>query len=151
MPERDWKKRMHRRIIVRLIILLMLAALIAGAVWVFLLPYLRAESHMASGESLVLRHISPDEIELSWPETEIADYYRVEVFHEVEVENKKGEKELQLQLLYKKDLADAACCVLPELPRNEALTIRVNTMVIYEFPGGDRVRLGESPLEVTLC
>ena len=151
MPERDWKKRMHRRVMIRLVILLLLLALIAGVVWVFLLPYLRAESHMASGENLVLRHISSGEIELSWPEVKSADYYRVEVFHEVEVENKKGKKEMEQQLLCRKDLAGTTSCVLPKLPWDEELTIRVNTMVIYEFPGEDRVRLGESPIEVTIC
>ena len=148
MPERDWKKRMRRRIVIRLVVLLVLLALIAAAAWVFLLPYLRAESHMASGGSLVLRHISTEEIELSWPEVTSADYYRVEVFREVEVENKKGEKERQPQLLYQLDVSGAVKCVLPELPWDEALTIRVNTMVIYEFLGEERVRLGKSPLEV---
>lgn len=148
MPERDWKKRMLRRVIVRLIVLL---TLITGAVWVFLRPYLRAESHMALDDGLMLRHISSDEIELSWPEAKTTDYYRVEVFHKVEVENKKGQKEMQLQPLYQQNVEDATHCVLPELPWDEELTIRINTMVIYQFPGEDRVRPGKSPLEITLC
>lgn len=151
MPERNWKKRMWRRVWIRLAIAALVLVIAAGAAWVFLLPYLEAESHMTGEKGLVLRHLDGDQIQLSWPEANKTDYYRVEIYHEVEVENKKGEKELELQLLHRLSVREGTSCVLPELPRDEELTIRVNTMVEYEYPGQRRVRLGDSPMEITTC
>lgn len=150
MPERDWKKRMRRRVLIRIIVLLTLLALIAAAVWVFVLPYRNAQSEMAANSAMTLQHQADGSIELTWPEAQKTDYYLVEVLHQVEVENEDGKKELQLQALFSTNITDATSCVLPELPADEELTIRVNTMVNYEFPGEDKVRPGENPLETTL-
>lgn len=150
MPERNWKKRMHRRIIIRLSVTLIILALIACGVWFYLLPWHRAESHMAQGSTMVLRHLTEDRIKLSWPEATVTDYYRVEVFRETEVVNKKGEKEKQLELLHRQSVTEGESCILPELPREEELIIRVNTMVFFRFPGQNMVRRGGSPLDIKL-
>lgn len=150
MPERNWKQRMRRRMLIRIAIFLLILGLVAGAIWVFVLPYRDAQSHMPLGENMTLRHISGEEVELAWPAAEITDYYLVEVLHQVEVENKKGEMELQLQTIHTEEVTGATTCVLRGLPWDEELTVRVNTMVGYEFPGEDKVRPGDDPLEITL-
>ena len=150
MPERNWKKRMRRRALIRTLVILTILALIAAAVWVFVLPYRDAESHMPTGQTMILRHLEDGTIELTWPEAMVTDYYLVQALHEVEVENEDGEKEMQLQPIWSENITGTTSCILPELPRDETLTLRVNTMVGYEFPGDDRVRPGDEPLDITL-
>ena len=83
MPERNWKKRMWRRVIVRALIIAVLLGLIATAVWGFILPYRDAESAMPTGENMVLQHLNDGKLELSWPAAQKTDYYLVEVLHPV--------------------------------------------------------------------
>lgn len=150
MPERNWKKRMWRRVIVRALIIAVLLGLIATAVWGFILPYRDAESAMPTGENMVLQHLSDGKLELSWPAAQKTDYYLVEVLHPVQVENKKGELETQMQAIWSAEVSEGTSCVLGDVPWDEELTIRVNTMVRYENPDEIRVRPGENPLESVL-
>lgn len=150
MPGKTRHRRRLRRFLIRLTLLLALGALAAAAVWIFVLPYREAESTMHSGTDLILQHLDDGTVELSWPAAEKTDFYRVEVYHLVMTENEDGETEPEEQILFSEDVFDATCCILPELPAQQALTIRVNTMVGYDFPGEDKVRPGEQPLETTL-
>ena len=150
MPERNWKKRMWRRIIVRTLVIGTLLALIATAVWGFILPYRDAQSSMPRGGNMTLQHLPDGWIELTWPEAKKTDYYLVEILRSVQVQNKKGEWETQLQPIWSEEVMEGTSCILGDVPQNEELTVRVNTMVRYENPDEIRVRPGEHPMDITL-
>lgn len=150
MPERNWKKRMRRRILIRSVILLVIlaaAAVVGGIYWV---RYRDAWSTMPSGEAMVLQDAGGGQATLSWPEAEKQDYYCVEILHQVEVENKKGEITQQWQVLGSLNVEGENACAVSDVPQDEPLLIRVNTMVGYRFLGRDFVRPGEQPLEMTV-
>jgi len=150
MPERNWRKRMRRRIMLRITILLLILALAAAAIWVFVLPYRNAQSSMPLGGQLTLEHLPTGEIKLSWPEAQRQDYYQIEVWHQVELEDEDGKPYQELQLLNSGTMQGDTACLMEDFPMDEALTIRVNTMVRYDFPGEDRYRPGDKPLEMTV-
>lgn len=150
MPEQDTKAKKYRRIGMVVGSLLVLAGLIAAVVWLFVLPYQNAQSNMTTDSVLTLQHRQDGSVELSWPAAAKTDFYQVEVLHRVETEAKSGERELRWETVHAAQVADTTAYVLPELPWDEELTIRINTMVYYDFPGEDKVRPGETPLETTL-
>lgn len=150
MPERNWKKRLWRRIIIRTLVIGTLLALIATAVWGFILPYWDAQSSMPKGEDMILQHRPDGRLELTWPAAQKTDFYLVEILRSVQVENKKGEPETQLQAIWSEEVMEGTSCVLGDVPWDEELTVRVNTMVRYENPDEIRVRPGEEPLDITL-
>lgn len=117
----------------------LLAVLLAGFVFWFL-PYHHARSEMPAGAVLTLETREDGTFRLSWPASETADYYSVEVL-------KSGEEE---KLLYADFVKVGTSCVLPQLPDKEELTIRVNSVVEYGEIDSDKVRLGDNPVEVSL-
>ena len=149
MPRRDWKKRMWRRVIIRSVIIMLLLGLIAVGIWGFLLPYLRAESLMNHGK-VVLQHLPDGGIRLTWPAAEKTDYYLVELLRPVEKENKKGEKEIVLEAVYSQEVTGSETCILRDVPLEEELTLRINTMIRYENPDETRVRPGDAPLDIPI-
>ena len=150
MPERDWKKRMHRRMLIRTAVVLVILAAAAAVGGIYWMRYRDAWSTMAAGEGLILQDMGGGQAELSWPEAEKKDYYYVEILHQVEVENKKGEVTQQWQVLGSLNVEEGNACAITDVPLDEPLLIRVNTMVGYRFLGKDWVRPGEQPLEMTV-
>lgn len=151
MPEQTAESKKRRRGIVIAISLLVVAGLAAAAVWLFALPYQNAESNMLPDSVLTLQHRQDGSVEIGWPSAPKTDFYLIEVLRPVEMETKNGETELQWETIHAAQVEDTLTYVLPELPWDEELTIQVNTMVYYDFPGEDKVRPGENPMAATLC
>ncbi len=139
-------KKPHKKWILWITVLAA-AALLACAVILFQLPYLEAESQMSSEGGLVLQELEDGQVRLSWPEAPRTDYYLVEFLHWV---TDPEAPEPQLQVLTSMEVTQGTSCILPQLPQDEELTIRVNTMIRYEIPGDDRVRPGTVPVEACL-
>lgn len=134
---------MKKKWVIIISALLAAAALITAGIFLFLMPYVRAESRMNTEGGLILRQNADGSVELSWPESE-ADYYHVSLVILPEAEG--GEE----QLLQEADVMRGTSYVLPRLYQEHTVTVRVNTMVRYRFPGMERVRAGSAPLETVL-
>lgn len=116
--------------------------LVLVAVWVFVLPYVEAESTMPADSRLMIHQQEDGTLQLSWPAAEKADHYLVEVVRLTEEEE---------TILHSGTVTGETFCLLPQLPAGETLTIRVNTMVGYDFPGEEKFRPGSVPLKTELC
>lgn len=134
---------MKKKWIIILIAALVAAALITAAVFIFVVPYVQAESRMNTDGGLILRQNADGSVELSWPESE-TDYYRVSLV--IPPESEEGEE----TLLHEADVMRGTSYVLPRLYQEHTVIIRVNTMVEYSFPGEDKSRPGSAPLETVL-
>ena len=126
------------------VILIVLAVLVLAAgiaAFGILLPYSGAESTMPEG-SFALQQTASGLV-LSWPEGSGADFYRLEILEEA-----TGAEEAPV-CLYTVDTKAHENLLLPELPDDRPLTIRVNSMVNYKVFGNEKLRVGNAPLEVS--
>jgi len=124
-----------------------LLALIGTVVTLYWLPYHRARSEMPRDGVLTIQEKSNGHLMLSWPEAEKRDFYHVEVLRRQQVE---GEEAPQWKPVFSTYVSRGTSCPLPELPGDELLTIRVNSMMNYQHPGKNKIRPGDEPLEVQL-
>lgn len=150
MPVRKWMERKWVRRIIWIVIAVTVLTALGVGIGLYWLPYHQAASHMPIGEILTLKWLPDSRVELTWPQAERTDYYLVEVTRETETENEDGEKETTVQVVYSVQVNNSLSTVLPKLPAEEELTIRVRTMVRYEHPGQTKIRPGDDPLETTL-
>ena len=112
--------------------------LVAVAVWLFgfVLPGSGAENTMPANGKLIISEQESGELLVQWPAGENADSYTLEVLRA----SGKG-----YETVYSFTTTGQSC-VLPELPRDETLTLRVSCSRSYS--GG--VRQGTRALEVKL-
>lgn len=115
---------------------LLLIGVLAAAI---LLPYLGAANTMEGGE-LTLRQLEDGSLKLSWPASPSAEYYRVRILT-------PGAEEAAP--LYEADIRDGNECILPDLPTDRLVTIRVDSAVGYSMLTAEKVRFGEESIEVT--
>lgn len=113
------------------------------AVWTgILIPYIRAESSMPENGVLTLRQQPDGRLLLSWPEADRADHYVVQVLRTEASGNREAEE------LYSAAVDSSAGILLPELPGDTELLLRVNSVVEYDILGEMWERQGSSHLEV---
>lgn len=134
---------MSRKQKVLLIVACLLALLAMAAVVAVLLlpgndPYAQARSTMDPNGNLQLREQANGTLLLSWPAGENADGYLVEILDDTTQEN--------ITTLY----ADGVnSCILSKLPQDQKVTVRINSIGVYQSEEGEAMRLGDAPLEVT--
>lgn len=116
---------------------------IAVTVFGFIVPFHSARSAMPAGGEFIIQQQPEGNLMLSWPEADRADYYCVEVLLPAASEDAEPE------LVYKDYIENATSCLLPELPAGIRLTLRVRSVVEYKSLGGEKIRYGEAPMEVT--
>ncbi len=101
-------------------------------------PYEQARSTMDPEGILELREQANGTLQLSWPAGENADGYLVEILDVATQEN--------ISTLY----ADGVnSCILSKLPQEQKVTVRINSIGVYQSEEGEAMRLGDTPLEVT--
>ena len=101
-------------------------------------PYAKARSTMDPEGNLELREQNNGTVQLSWPVAENADGYLVEILDSKSLEN--------ITTLY----ADGVnSCILSKLPQDKRVTVRINSIGVYQTEEGEAMRLGDVPLEVT--
>ncbi len=115
------------------------ALLLALAVF---LPYRAARSTMAGRGVLHLSQDDSGKLTLRWAEAEGVDCYCLEVL----LAQQEGEQE---QVLHREYITGSTQCVLPELPLEQQLTLRLSSVVKYSVFGQEKLRFGDCPLSVT--
>lgn len=127
----------------RLILLIFLLLLLAGASAVLFvyIPYRNAQSAMSADREMQLETMDDGKLKLTWPEATGMDYYTVELAFPPVMDEEPV-------LAYQTFVKDGNSLVLPRLPENQDLLLRVNTIVEYKTPGEVRMRSGEHPLQV---
>lgn len=115
---------------------LILAVAVAACMGCWLFPYLGARSSMPVGGVLTVRERNDGRFLLSWPSSERADFYRVEILDSGEV-------------LWQEQTASRNGILLPEFPEEGEYTIRVSSAVRYTQFGAEKVRYSRKNLEAT--
>lgn len=125
-----------------LAVVVVLAAGIVAAVYVMIKPYWTAGSSMPQDGTVTIIQGEDGDIHLTWPESDTADAYLVEVII-------PGQGPLaQAQVLYARYVEDGTSCVLPKIQSEDPLTVRIRSAVNYVFLEQERIRLGSNVLEV---
>lgn len=122
--------------------LVLAAGLLAGAGG-FLIPWLDAGTEMDPAGQLLLRQRQDGSMVLSWPETEGADFYRVEVLS-------PGENWNEETLLFRGTARNGKEFPLPGLPEGENIILRVCSAVNYTDWLRSSVRYSR-PMEASVC
>lgn len=125
-----------------LAVILVLLAGIAVMALGFWLPWHRAESTMPADGAFTIRQQEDGALVLSWPEADQADRYCVELLRPAESEEEEP------RVVYRDYTADTSF-QLPQIPDTLELILRVNTVVDYENLKEERLRFGETALEIT--
>ena len=114
---------------------LILAAVLAvlGGCWFF--PYLGARSSMPADGVLTMKEQNDGRFLLSWPMSDRADFYRVEILDSSEV-------------LWQEQTVSGDC-LLPEISGEGEYTIRVSSAVAYNQSGAEKIRYSRKSLEAT--
>jgi D-alanyl-D-alanine dipeptidase len=108
----------------------------------FWLPWHRAVSTMPAGGKMVIEAYEDRTLMLTWPESDRADRYYVEIFVPASSEEEEP------QMIYQ-CYSETPFCYLPRIPDAMELTLRVNSVVDYDNLTGRQLRFGKAPLEVT--
>ena len=121
------------------------ALVISIAVVVFgvYLPYRGAGSAMPQTGEFIITQQKDGTLVLHWPEADQADRYRLEFLLPAETEDAEPE------VVYRNFFAGSTECVLPRLPENRELIMRVCAEVEYRVFGQKRIRVSDPALEVT--
>lgn len=136
------RKKKNGKIWVVLALIVLLLAAIAVAVFGFVLPYQNARNSMPSNGELLIQQQADGLLVLSWPEADRADYYCIELLLPA------SDAESEPELVYKDFAYDGTSCSLPELPQDRELILRVRSVVEYRTLVDNRIRFGETSLEV---
>lgn len=112
----------------------------------FLLPYLRAKSDMPTDKNMTVYQLEDGTLKLEFPAADKASFYLAEIFEPIE-EN-EGEEKQEPVMLYSEKI-DGTSFILPELPQDRELTVRITSAVEYGTPLEKEVRYGDTSLEVT--
>lgn len=113
----------------------------------FLLPYLNAKSSMPENQNMTIYEKEDGTLELFFPAATQASFYTVDIFEPVEPAP-EGEEQPEPVMLFSQQVTQTSC-VLPELPDDRVLTIRVTPAVEYGTPVDQEIRYGENCLAVT--
>ncbi|MBQ3543044.1 MAG: D-alanyl-D-alanine carboxypeptidase family protein [Oscillospiraceae bacterium] len=118
--------------------LLTLAAVVAVLVLQSGTPYQQARNTMDPKGKLQLQDQENGWVLLSWPEGKNADGYLVEVLN--------TDTQESIHTAYAEGKTS---CTVPQLPPNQKVTIRINSIGVYMDEGEEGMRIGDVPLEVT--
>lgn len=113
----------------------------------FLLPYLRAQSSMPENQNMTITENEDGSLRLDFPAANQASFYTVDIFEPV-LPAPEGEEQPDPVMLFSQQVLQTSC-MLPELPNDRELTIRVTPAVEYGTPVDQEIRYGENSLEVT--
>ena len=141
-----------KRIFWTLLIWILILGAAAFGVVGYWLPYQRAENTMPASGTMILTQLEDGTTELSWPRGVNAQYHLLEILRSAADSRQDSEaSQPQKEVLYSAYIASGTTCVLPELPTDEELTIRVNSIRNYFFPFDDtpRLRFGQQSMEIT--
>lgn len=130
-------------------VLTMLLAAAGVAVFMFYLPYRNAQSSMPSNATLLLQQNADGTLQLTWPNAAKADYYSVELLVPLEESELQEDEEVEPEVVFRDYVKDATTYVMPEIPTDMELTLRINSVVEYMSGKELRLRMGETPIEVT--
>lgn len=126
-------------IVLALCLLLALGTLVL-ALAVFL-PSYTSHTTMAGQGILHLSQDSSGKLTLSWDEAKGADCYCLEIL----LAQQDGEE----QVIHREYIWGSTQCVLPTLPQDQSLTLRISSVAMYSVFGEERLRFGDSPISVT--
>lgn len=126
---------------VRIVILLLLLILVTSFC-LFVLPYIFAKNEMPANSVMTITARADSSLLLTWDETASADRYLVQALY---ASDGKGQEDVIFFSEYHTDNS----CVLPDLPPDREVTLRLNTEVSYWHPWKEKVRAGETPMERT--
>ncbi len=129
-----------------LILLILLAGASAAFVYFVVLPYQNAVSAMPENAVLTIQQDEQNNLTLTWPEAERADYYALEL--QLPMTQEAIEAEEEPTVLYRKFIHGTSC-VLPPVPEEQQIVIQVSTVVEYEAAWETRLRPGDNPVRVT--
>lgn len=132
------QQRRRRRRIRMAVAMSLMIVLCVGVIGIFgfYLPWRDAESTMPADGKLTLVEQTDGTVELSWPQGEHVDSYRVEIFQ-------SG------QVVHTQDVGRENHCLLSALPRDSEVTIRVSTLRVYRTLLANKMKLGKTALEAT--
>lgn len=128
------------------ILLVLLLAAGAAFVYFFVLPYRDAASSMPDNVTLTIRQDAQDQLTLTWPEAERADYYSLELQLPMTAEAIEAEEEPTV--IYQ-EYVRGTTCVLPPVADDQELVIQISTVIEYEAGWEIRQRLGDKPVRLT--
>ena len=107
--------------------------LVVAGCWMF--PYMGARSSMPTDGVLTMKEQNDGRFLLSWPSSDSADFYRVEILD--------SDKVLWQEQTVSGD------CLLPEFSGEGEYTVRVSSAVAYSQFGAEKVRYSRKSLEAT--
>lgn len=129
-----------------LILLFLLAGVSAAFVYFVVLPYQNAVSAMPQNTVLTIRQDEQDNLTLTWPEADRADYYALEI--QLPMTPEAIEAGDEPTVIYR-EFVHGTSCVLPPVPEDQQIVIQVSTIVEYEAAWETRLRQGDDPARVT--
>ena len=104
---------MKKVILWTILILLLLTAALGGAYYYFyIMPYQAAASAMPSGSTLTITQTPHGNLQLTWPEAPIVDYYCVEL--QLPMTQEAIEAEEEPTVIFRDFVYDTVC-ILPQL------------------------------------
>ena len=130
---------MKRKVVVAVVIVAVLLAATAVAVFGFWLPYRNAKSTMATGQ-MELRELDDGKLQLTWPQSDTKDRYLLEIREAGNGEN---------PYVYYRVYTTENTWTLPPLPTDKELTISLRTVVDYAQLWMNKERVSENELAVS--
>lgn len=129
-----------------LIILILLAAALAGFVYFCVIPFQASNSAMPADGKLIIHQDAFDQLHMTWPEAKNADYYCIELQLPMTQEATAAEKEPTV--IYR-DYVYGTSYILPKVPDTQEVVIQVSTIVEFESGLETQRREGDNPIRVT--
>ena len=141
------KEKLRLWLILAAVVLLIATALVVT--FQLLLPYYRAASTMPVGGSFIIEQQEDGSLLLSWPAAFDADFYRVELLLPPEENTPEDAEETEPRVFWSQDISGVCACTLPAADPTQTLTLRVTCAVYYQSFGKQKIRFGDSPMEIT--
>lgn len=141
--------RIIKRIFLTLFIWVFLVGAAVAAVHYYLLPWQRAENTMPTGGTMVLQQLEDGSTRITWPRGVNAQYHILEILRQPDKPGTEGEA--SEEILHSARIDSETSYILPVMPDNEELTIRVRSVQTYTFPfdKAPRLRYGEEAMEIS--
>ena len=138
---------MKKVILWTILILLLLAAAAGGAYYYFyIMPYQAAASAMPSGSTLTITQTPHSNLQLTWPEAPVVDYYCVEL--QLPMTQEAIEAEEEPQVIFRNFVYDTTC-ILPQFEGNTEYIIEISTIVEYDTALDTQKRKGDNPIRIS--
>ena len=137
--------RIAKRIFLTFFIWIFLLGTAAFGVVGFLLPYQRAENTMPESGTMILTRLEDGTTRITWPRGINAQRHYLEILRPA------GKEQPGEEILHQAYIDKGTEYILPELPADEKLTIRIRSVQSYSFPFDDapRLRFGQKNMEIT--